>query len=199
MNIDMFWQIVDSCKDFDHPEQALEDRLSELPAEAIAEFAHILWWLESYAYSETMWCAAYLLNYGCSDDGFTDFRRGLVAKGRAIYELALKNPDDLACLWDKGDIRNESFGYAAHDAYARRTGLSEDAASEYLFEQYVSREKFELYIDGKPFEGNPKTEWWDFDDEAENRKRLPRLTELNASGFESRFPEWLTHREHCGV
>ncbi|MGF6761458.1 hypothetical protein P3T24_001771 [Paraburkholderia sp. GAS33] len=191
MNIEKFWEIVDLCKDCEHPDEALEECLCELHPEEIADFAHILWWLESYAFSQTMWCAAYLLNYGCSDDGFTDFRRGLVSKGRTIYEIALKNPDDLICLWGKGDIGNESFGYAAHDAYARCTGLSEEAASEYLFEQYVSREKFDLYIDGKLFDRNPQTEWWNFDDEQENHKRLPRLTEMNRDCFEKRFPQWL--------
>lgn len=194
MNIDKFWEIVDQCKDFNHSEEALEERLCELQPEEIVEFADILWGLESHAYSEAMWCAAYLLNYGCSDDGFIDFRRGLVSKGRAIFEMALKNPDDLVCLWGQGDISNEAFGCVAYSAYARRTGVSREAAFEYLLE-HVGREKFDLYIDGKLFDGNPQTEWWDFDDEQENRKRLPRLTDLNREGFESRFPEWMSSSE----
>ncbi|RQQ21304.1 DUF4240 domain-containing protein [Burkholderia stagnalis] len=191
MNIDKFWDIVEQCKDSVRPEGALEALLSELPPEEIAEFFFIFCRLESYAYSEIMWCAAYLLNYGCSDDGFIDFRRGLISKGRGIYELALKNPDDLVCLWGQGDIRNESYGHAAHGAYASRTGLSEEQASDYLY-GYKQGEKFDLYIDGRLFNRGPLAEWWDFDDEQENRKRLPRLTELNRECFESRFPIWLS-------
>jgi len=189
MNINQFWVIVERCKDCEFPEAKLEEILSDLQPEEIAEFFFIFSRLESYAYSETVWCAAYLLNGGCSDDGFDYFRRGLIAKGRAVYELALKNPDDLVCLWGQGDIRNESFGHAAPDAYMKKTGLSVDAAYDYLY-GYKRGEVFELYIDGQLVDGNPKAESWDFDDEQENRKRLPRLSERASEHFESQIAQW---------
>ncbi|MBB3256234.1 hypothetical protein F4827_001060 [Paraburkholderia bannensis] len=189
MNIDKFWEIVDQCKDFVNPEVALEDLLSELSPEDIAEFFYVFCRLEAYAYSETMWCAAYLLNGGCSDDGFEYFRRGLISKGRAVYELALKNPDDLVCLWGQGDIRNESFGHAAPDAYMKKTGLSVEEAYDYLY-GYKRGEVFELHIDGQLFERKPQTQSWDFDDEQENRKRLPRLTDLSSQQYECQLAQW---------
>lgn len=190
MNIEKLWEIVEQCKDCKRPEAKLEKILFELPLEDIAEFFFIFSWLDSYAYSEKMWCAAYLLNGGCSDDGFEYFRRGLISKGRAIYELALKNPDDLACLWGTGPIDNELFGgYAARHAYMDKTGSSVEAAFDYLY-GYKQAEVFDLYIDGRLFDGNQNTESWDFDDEQENRKRLPRLTELSSEHIESQFSQW---------
>jgi hypothetical protein len=190
MNTDQHWAIVERCKDCERPEQALEEVLSELTVEEIAEFFNIFEWLVSYAYSETMWCAAYLLNGGCGDDGFEYFLRGLISKGRAIYELALKNPDDLACLWGTGRIDNELFGGpAARYAYMNKTGSSVEQAFDYLY-GYEPHEAFELYIDGQLFERKPLTESWDFDDEQENRKRLPRLTELSSEHYESQLAEW---------
>lgn len=190
MNIDRFWEIVELCKDFEYPEVALEEILTELPVEEIAKFFYISHWLESYAYSETMWCAAYLLNGGCSDDGFDYFRCGLISKGRAMYELALKNPDDLACLWGTGPIDNELFGgVAARYAYINKTGASVEAAFDYLY-GYKPDEVFELYIDGQLFVREPQTESWDFDNEEENRKRLPRLTKLFSEHYESQLAHW---------
>jgi len=48
------------------------------------------------AYRWDLWGAAYLINGGCSDDGFIDFRDWLVARGRAVYEAAILDPDSLA-------------------------------------------------------------------------------------------------------
>jgi hypothetical protein len=44
----------------------------------------------------------YLIGGGCSDDGFIDFRAGLIAQGRDWYERAAASPDDLA---DHPDVR----------------------------------------------------------------------------------------------
>ncbi|EKC76209.1 hypothetical protein LEA_04821 [human gut metagenome] len=34
--------------------------------------------------------------YGCSDDGFIDFRAWLIAQGKEVYMNALRDPDTLA-------------------------------------------------------------------------------------------------------
>ena len=190
MNINKFWAIVERCKDCEFPEAKLEKILSELPTEEIAEFFHIFQWLESYAHSETMWCAAYLLNDGCSDDGFEYFCRGLIAKGRAVYELALKDPDDLVCLWGTGDIDNELFGGpAARYAYINKTGSSVEAAFDYLY-GYKPDEVFELYIDGQLFDvKDRRDEHWSFANEKDNRKRLPRLSALYYQSLDARFAQ----------
>ena len=47
------------------------------------------------AYDWRLWAAAYVIHGGCSDDTFWDFRAGLVALGRDIYERALRDPDSL--------------------------------------------------------------------------------------------------------
>jgi hypothetical protein len=45
-----------------------------------------------------VWGAAYLIHGGCSDDGFADFRAGLIALGRTRYEDAVAKPDSLAAI-----------------------------------------------------------------------------------------------------
>ena len=48
------------------------------------------------AYDGILWSAASLMHGGCSDDAFWDFRSGLVALGRQLYERGLRDPDSLA-------------------------------------------------------------------------------------------------------
>jgi hypothetical protein len=44
-----------------------------------------------------LWAAAYLIEGGC-DDGFMDFRAGLMLQGRTAFEAAVADPDSLAGL-----------------------------------------------------------------------------------------------------
>ena len=45
-----------------------------------------------------MWGAAYVIEDGCSDDCFRDFRNYVISLGRASYSAALRNPDSLAAV-----------------------------------------------------------------------------------------------------
>jgi hypothetical protein len=106
------------------------------------------------AYRWEIWGAAYLLEGGCSDDGFTDFRYSLIMKGRGVYERALQRADSLA---GSDIIGDESLGYVALEVYEEKTG-SEMPRAEWSQSS------------------EPAGKSWDFDDEAENLKRLPRVT-----------------------
>lgn len=53
-----------------------------------------------------------IIHGGCGDDAFWDFRAGLVALGRKVYEAALKNPDSLAAVADLENLTLfEGFQY----------------------------------------------------------------------------------------
>lgn len=115
--------------------------------------------------------AAYLIGGGCSDDGFTDFRFGVIAQGRDWYEKAAACPDSLADhpavagaelpLWHN-PLCYEEAGYAAYHAFERVTG------DEHAFEDaWFSRHAPGGYIDrsqsmnafyapsGRGTDGNP--------------------------------------------
>ena len=47
---------------------------------------------------EDLWGAAYLINGGCSDDGFDHFRGWLMTQGREVFARAVAEPDSLAEL-----------------------------------------------------------------------------------------------------
>jgi hypothetical protein len=76
------------------------------------------------AYDYRLWGAAYVIHGGCGDDAFWDFRAGLVALGREVFEAALRDPDSLAEIKDIEDrTLFEGFQYVPHKIVEKR-GLS---------------------------------------------------------------------------
>ncbi|MCU7850366.1 MAG: DUF4240 domain-containing protein [Candidatus Thiodiazotropha sp. (ex Lucinoma kastoroae)] len=160
MNIDEFWKIIEKVKESDEPEEIVCEELKKLTPNEIASYQEHFDSLHEKAYQWSLWGAAYVIEGGCSDDGFMDFRYGLISKGKHIYENALNNPDSLADLGAFVEISNESFGYTAHEVYEEITGNE---------------------IPRKELTGSrePIGQEWDFEDEAENINRLPRLMKLH--------------------
>lgn len=75
-------------------------------------------------YTPEMWCAGYLMNGGCSDDGFEYFRNWVISRGRDVYYKAKANPDSLIAEADDSlDMYDfESFWYVALEAFQNKTG-----------------------------------------------------------------------------
>ena len=100
MPADKFWQIVDRAAESDHDPDvhvnALRAALRELTLEEIISFEVAFRRYLNEAYTWDLWGAAYVINGGCSDDGFEYFRRWLVSRGRQVYDAALADPDSLA-------------------------------------------------------------------------------------------------------
>ena len=94
MTLKEFWEHIEKTrrKDPDAHVERLIARLAKLPPNKIIEFAHRWNELHRASYNWNLWGAAYLINGGCSDDGFDYFRDWLLLQGRKVYEGALKNP-----------------------------------------------------------------------------------------------------------
>ena len=157
MTRDEFWAIIDKGKSSEEPELILEQELKQLSPASIVDFQEHFDTLFDQAYAWPLWGAAYIIGGGCSDDGFIDFRYGLISRGKEVYEKALKDPDSLANIGE--EIENESFGYVAAQVYENQT-------------------ETELPYRPLPRIPDPPGDDWDFDDEEENRKRLPKLMDL---------------------
>ena len=70
-----------------------------------------------------MWCAGYIMNGGCSDDGFEYFRCWVISRGKEVYYNAKANPDSLISQLNEEDSYEfESFWYVANEAFERITG-----------------------------------------------------------------------------
>jgi hypothetical protein len=125
------------------------------------------------SYRRDLWGAAYLINGGCSDDGFDYFRGWLLGQGRAIWKAAVADPESLA---DHSEVRVqrpyqepfvclecEDILGVAYQAYDALTGqeFTVEAPGRYPWSAFP-----DLGAD------------WDFDDAAEMRVRYPRLWAL---------------------
>jgi hypothetical protein len=128
MNEQVFWMLIDSSRAESQPAQSnqpeiLAKKLSALPPDEILEFDKQFRGLHRRAYRWDLWAAAYIIEGGCSDDGFSDFRAGLIGLGREAYEDALRDPATLERQPSRGvDFSQEALLYAASEAYWKATG-----------------------------------------------------------------------------
>ncbi|MET7817950.1 DUF4240 domain-containing protein [Micromonospora zamorensis] len=190
MDVDEFWAVVESAgagldgrtgDDGEAIAAALVTRLAATSSERILKFQELFDQLHDALYRWDVWAAAYLIGGGCSDDSFIDFRAGVIALGREWYERVLASPDGLAdhpvvrqaaIEEDDGALFAESVNYVASKAHEQVTGGDDDA----FYEAMKSREHTAVGIDEarEPDMG----EDFDFDNDDEMRRRLPRLAEL---------------------
>jgi hypothetical protein len=162
-----FWTMIASTQRSDPEEhvERLEAKLAKLPVPEILSFGNHWHTLHNAAYSWPLWGAAYLINGGCSDDGFIDFRSWLLLKGEATFKAALADPDSLAEVKVEPDEASCECYPAVH-AYEQAVGTDEPGT--YYDALEAAHGKF-------PGSEDPSGENWDFDDQDEMANRLPKL------------------------
>jgi hypothetical protein len=161
---DEFWQHIRATRRTDAEEHGdrLTARLAKLPVNEILSFGR--WWhlMLAKSYTRKLWGAAYLINGGCSDDGFHYFRTWLILQGQKAFEAAVKEPDSLAVVL-KGDGDVEAECYPASDAYCAITDSEDYVAA--LEKRYPKLPDYPAL-----------KERWNFDDDEQMRKRYPKLS-----------------------
>lgn len=174
MDEEQFWAIVQTAvdeagNDEDEYLEVVKRELSKLSLKEMIGFRLRTDKLLYDSYTSEMWCAGYLMNGGCSDDGFEYFRLWVISRGRKVYEAAMANPDNLIdYIGDDAEMdffEFELFWYVALEA----------------FEEVVDAELYD-YIDDENFktrEGNyPNFEFnWEEDEPESMQKLCPRLFE----------------------
>ena len=132
-----FWQIIEATKPFGpytieaHYDRLLE-RVSGLPESEILDYSRLFHAQLQKANSWELWDAAYIVNGGCGDDDFQDFKAGLVAQGRTVFQSVLDSPEFLAqYLPAKQLIRGESILFLPTLAYRIKVyGTQEEDARQ---------------------------------------------------------------------
>lgn len=123
-----FWRLIAETRaaagnDTGRQSELLKDRLTQLSPQAIIEFARTRHRLDQRAYTWSLWGAASVIEDGCSDDCFRDFRGYVISLGRGPYERALANPDSLASVAQDAEAGDwENADNVAPDAYSSVTG-----------------------------------------------------------------------------
>lgn len=128
MSIDQFWHFVGavhsmSPNDMEAKCNNLDAALRKLPLHDVQNFERHFNRLLHTAYTWDLWAAACVIGHGCSDDGFMDFRSGLISLGEAPFTNALSNPESLADLnLDPAWAEFEGYQYVAHRVWNESFG-----------------------------------------------------------------------------
>jgi hypothetical protein len=123
-----FWQLIAETRtaagnDTSGQSELLKERLTQVSPQAIVEFAQIRERLDERAYTYDLWGAASVIEDGCSDDCFRDFRGYVISLGQGTYENALRDPDSLASVAQDAETGNwENADNVAPDAYSSVSG-----------------------------------------------------------------------------
>lgn len=119
-----FWKLIEtsgkqSQGNGDEQVKLLESALGGLPETEILDFDRLLHEQMASSCKRNLWAAAYIINRGCSDDGFDYFRAWLIAQGKETFQNALNNPEILADI-PEGEVERELLLYAAVNAYEKK-------------------------------------------------------------------------------
>ncbi len=129
LNEDVFWDIIElslkNSHDIDEQESFLASHLETMSPQEMISFKLRVAQLSSCIHTSEMWCAGYLMNGGCSDDGFDYFKAWVISRGKDMYYKAKANPDNLADCIEDPDLNFyefENLDYLAIDAFENKTG-----------------------------------------------------------------------------
>jgi len=151
MNEEKFWQLIQlaheqSDGDMGSKCEKVRVAINDLKTDEAIVFSGIFDEMMDRAYTWSLWGAAYVMNGGCSDDLFTDFRSSLISRGKQIFDKALSNPDSLASEEFNEDVWYfEGFQYAITESVESVVGATPQRNKPYLNEP-----------SGKPWEEDPE-------------------------------------------
>jgi hypothetical protein len=159
---DQLWKLMTETRgatgnDTGRQSDLIKDRLTQLPAQQIVAFERTREALDRALYTYDIWAAAYVIEDGCQEDCFRDFRSYLISLGPSVYEAALKDPDSIASVVknaEQGDWENADD--VAPDAYSSKVGN-------------------DLPFDTSDLSGTPRGTPFNENDIASLEHRFPRL------------------------
>lgn len=139
----VFWNIVDlsikNTKNQDDKESFLVKEIEKLTPKQIIGFRLRTDKLLFDTYNSEMWCAGYIMNGGCSDDGFEYFRNWIISRGKDTYYKAKDNSDSLILEYVEGEdyYDFECFWYVALTAFENKTGKE---LYDYISDDFITNE-----------------------------------------------------------
>jgi hypothetical protein len=130
MNNITFWQMIDDARkeagDWEEMIEPLTKSLEKLSETEIFQWQQIFDEYQRLSYKNKLWAAAYVINGGCSDDGFDYFRAWLTAQGKDAFMGSLYDPETLADIAEGDDAEFEDIMSVASAAYFSKHGIERD-------------------------------------------------------------------------
>ena len=128
MTDERFWALIEEARAAApasaRPSQ-LKKTLERLDDEEVLEFGHKFYENLCDLNHWNLWAAGYVITGGMSDDSFHYFRSWIIGKGKSAFEIAMRNPDELAPILDDDEVDNELLEYAPLEVLEAR-GIKED-------------------------------------------------------------------------
>ncbi len=130
MEEEQFWKIIQTVKnnslgDYEMYYEELAKQLYTLLPDDIILFANSFRFFRGQANTWELWGAIYIIQGGCGDDSFNDFREWVIGQGKEFYFKTIKDPETLAEL-DKEFIEEtsefEGFGHIPSSVFKEITG-----------------------------------------------------------------------------
>lgn len=126
---EQFWNIIHTSYKragggFEEQQEMLEEELRKVTPQDILLFDNKFRQLRGEAYDWDLWAAAYIIDGGCSDDSFSDFRDWVIAQGKDFYYKTITHPGTLAEV-DRERMEGEwkGIGYVAATVFKEITGM----------------------------------------------------------------------------
>jgi len=184
LDIDLYWQIIENslttADTLEQQEEFLINELEQLTAEDIIGFRLRTEYFMFLSYSSELWCAATIMNDGCSDDGYQNFRLWLISQGKQIFSDAMMDPDNLANYFEEGFNEDDLYEFESFGNVADKAFQSQFNQDIHDFIDYINFNYFE--------ENYPELEFnWEEDNITTYQAICPRLYTI--------FIENLTHYE----
>jgi hypothetical protein len=178
MDRQQFWALIEATKtatggDCQQQAAQLVAVLGERSVSEVLDYHHIHSWLMAQSYRPELWGAAYLINGGCSDNGFDYFRGWLLGQGQVTWRAALDAPDALASHPQVQARASQHERFDTLDCEAM-WGVADRA-----YQALTGQELTVRVADLHPWPPELEEAWdpgedWDFDDATEMRRRYPQ-------------------------
>jgi hypothetical protein len=130
MDKSIFWKLIDDARreagSSDGVAGLLVDKLAGMDIGGIMRWKHIFDAYQKLSYKSRLWAAAYVINGGCSDDGFDYFRGWLTAQGKDVFLRALADPDSLVDVdVEMDEAFDEEMLAVGYEAYFKKSNMTQ--------------------------------------------------------------------------
>jgi hypothetical protein len=130
MDENLFWEIIKTTKDNSHndyerQQEELEHELGKLTPDDLILFGNRFRFFRGQANTWELWGAIYIIQGGCGDDSFNDFREWVIGQGKDFYYKTIKDPETLAELeteFIEETADFEGLGYIPSKVFEELTG-----------------------------------------------------------------------------
>ncbi|MFK7947390.1 MAG: DUF4240 domain-containing protein [Saprospiraceae bacterium] len=178
MNEQILWMLVKHSQEMNNnayqQSQLLIDLLSEWSITNIYKFENIYWKLMKDSYETDLWAAAFVVNDGCTQEEFLNFRSWLLLQGQATFRKTVQDPEYIT-EWLNLPIQNPIQYPDLHNKIAELIAYKTSQSVSHRF----SENDFEL-----------QGEYWQND--LEIMDKVPVLCQIMGWGNQVPKGEWKT-------